>query len=118
MGYPIKTDMQFQNPEHQHYFNLGLRSGANKILLNQCDEEMKMQLLAGCTQPLREYILQHGGINQTFKEWTDKGILFLRTMDQTQALDRKRTEPDKSTLAVNDLTTDTNPSRKKKESLK
>ena len=24
MGYPIKTDMTFSTPEHQHYFDLGL----------------------------------------------------------------------------------------------
>ena len=92
--------MQFSNPEYQHYFDLGLRAGANKILLHQCDEEMKMQLLAGCIQPVREYILQHGGIIQTFKECSDKGTQYLRTMDRTQAIDRKRTEPEKGALVI------------------
>ena len=77
-----------------------------------------MQLLAGCTQPVREYILQHGGINQTFKECTDRGILFLKTMDQTHAIDRKRTEQEKSTLAIANLSQEPKPIRKKKESLK
>ena len=119
MGYPIKTDAHFSNPEHQHYFDLGMRAGANKILLHQCDEEMKMQLLAGCTQPVREYILQHGGINQTFKECTDKGILYLRTMDQTNAIDRIRVEDQaKGALAIGGSPKDSKTKTSKRESLK
>ena len=61
---------------------------------------MKMQLLAGCTHLVREYILQHRGINQTFKECTDGRMHYLKTIDQTHVLDRKRPEPEKGALAV------------------
>lgn len=79
---------------------------------------MKMQLLAGCTHLVREYILQHRGINQTFKECTDGRMHYLKTIDQTHVLDRKRPEPEKGALAVSRTPKDGKSTKQKRESWK
>ena len=77
-----------------------------------------MQLLAGCIQPVPKYILQNGGINQIIKECADKGIQYNKTMDQTQALNKKRADNDKGTLASCHLNREDKQREPERESLK